>query len=310
MKPLLLVEDAGALATLQDLGRRGHASIGVGVSGAADRASHARANRLVGNLATAATVEITLGGFVARATGRMDIAVTGADVDVVVDGVRHPPDARIGIRAGQRIGVTTPRTGLRNYLAVRGGFDVEPVLGSRSTDTLAGLGPEPLGPGRVLPVGRECGPYPMIDQVPRRLAGARDTHLLCYTPGPRDDWFTESAPDVLCSSRWVVSPSSNRVGVRLLGPPLERAVHGELASEGVVTGAIQVPPSGPIVFLDDHPVTGGYPVIGVVDRDSLDRLAQARAGESVFFRPLGRTCLEPQRPSLRPSVPPSRGNAL
>ncbi|MEV7428306.1 biotin-dependent carboxyltransferase family protein [Nocardioides sp. NPDC092400] len=302
MTPRLIVENAGSLATLQDLGRRGHASIGVGISGAVDRASHNRANRLVGNLSTAATVEVTLGGLVARATGRMDIAVTGADVDVDVDGVRHPPDARIRVRTGQRITVPTPRTGLRNYLAVRGGFDAQPILGSRSTDTLARLGPDPLGPGDVLTVGRDWGPYPLIDHIPRPTSHHRDLPVLLYVPGPRDDWFTEGAHAALCRSQWVVSPSSNRVGVRLLGPPLERATQGELPSEGVVTGAIQVPPAGPIVFLDDHPVTGGYPVIGVVERDSLDRLAQARAGELVVFRPLSRSGSEFGRPVERPST--------
>jgi biotin-dependent carboxylase-like uncharacterized protein len=171
---------------------------------------------------------------------------------------------------------------LRSYLAVRGGVAVEPVLGSRSTDSLSGLGPEPLRAGTLLPVG-DTGELPPIhvDQAP---PPGRRAGVLRVLPGPRDDWFAPGALEALCGRPYVVSQDSNRVGVRLHGPELVRAREGELPSEGMVTGAVQVPPSGqPIVFLADHPPTGGYPVIAVVLTADLPVAAQLRPGDPVRF---------------------------
>jgi len=278
---LKIVSTAG-LVTVQDHGRPGYASMGVGVSGAADRRSHDSANRLVGNLGSAATLEITFGRLQAVATMPTWIAVTGAPAPVTVGGRDVPTSSRIAVRAGEAIVVGAARSGLRTYLAVRGGVAVDPVLGSRSTDTLARLGPPVVGAGAVLPIGPDFGEFPIADFIAEHPADD-EVLRLALTLGPRDDWFASAALERLVTATWTVDPSSDRVGVRLDGPVLERRIAGELASEGVAVGSVQVPPSGPIVFLDDHPVTGGYPVIGVVDRISLDQLAQARPGRRVGF---------------------------
>ncbi|MGH3386628.1 MAG: biotin-dependent carboxyltransferase family protein, partial [Nocardioidaceae bacterium] len=176
-----------------------------------------------------------------------------------------------------------PVTGLRTYLAVRGGIAVAPVLGSRSTDLLAGLGPAVLSPGTSLPVGEPAAPMPGVDVAAVADPTADDlvVHLL---PGPRRDWFDDTAWTELLGQEYAVSNDSNRVGVRLEGRPLERTRTGELPSEGMVRGALQVPQSGtPVLFLADHPVTGGYPVVGYVHDDDVDRCGQLRPGQAVCF---------------------------
>jgi biotin-dependent carboxylase-like uncharacterized protein len=176
--------------------------------------------------------------------------------------------------------------GVRTYLAVAGGLDVPPVLGSRATDTLSGLGPPPLRDGDELPVGPPQGPAaPVWFTVPPPLPSIVDGVVLRVLPGPRLDWFTDAARDTFTSATYTVSPKSNRVAARLAGPKLDRAIAGELPSEGLVLGAVQVPAGGePLVFLADHPTTGGYPVIGVVEPADLPLLAQSRPGTPVTFR--------------------------
>jgi biotin-dependent carboxylase-like uncharacterized protein len=174
--------------------------------------------------------------------------------------------------------VSLPAYGVRSYLAVAGGIAVEPVLGSRSTDTLAWVGPPRVLAGSTLPLGESSGEPRALDVPPARRADS-----LRVLPGPRADWVASLEP--LFSGDWVVLPESDRIGLRLDGPPLERVRPGELPSEGMVLGAVQVPPRGrPIVFLADHPPTGGYPVVGVVHPDDLWQCAQARPGERIRFR--------------------------
>jgi biotin-dependent carboxylase-like uncharacterized protein len=271
----------GFAATVQDLGRPGHAALGVARSGAADRASLQLANRLVGNEPGAAALEVTLGGLVLRAAGLTTVAVTGAGCPVTAGGRAAGLNSPITLRAGEELALGAASTGLRCYVAVRGGIDVPPVLGSRATDTLGKLGPPPLAAGMLLPVGSPGG-FPVVDLAPR--AALPDVPVLRVTPGPRRDWF--AAPDRLLSTVYTVSPDSDRVGIRLTGPPLERLRHDELPSEACVPGSLQVPPSGrPILFHADSPTTGGYPVIAVVEEDDLDLAAQLRPGQTVSFRP-------------------------
>jgi biotin-dependent carboxylase-like uncharacterized protein len=176
---------------------------------------------------------------------------------------------------------------LRTYLAVRGGIDAAPVFGSRSTDLLSGLGPGPVTPGTRLPVGDSALGWPAVDVAP--VPALPDDLELRVLAGPRDDWVTADALRLLATATYQVSPRSNRVGVRLDGPPLARARQDELLSEGIVRGAVQVPPGGqPVLFLADHPVTGGYPVIGVVEPADTDLLGQARPGQRVSLRWVGR----------------------
>jgi biotin-dependent carboxylase-like uncharacterized protein len=274
----------GPLATIQDRGRLGWSSIGVTRSGAADRAAHALANRLVGNDAGAATVEVTAGGLRLRADRAHLVAVTGAPVPVAVDGRPGPLSAPFTLPAGAELALSTPSAGLRSYLAVRGGVAVRPVLGSRSTDTLSGLGPPPLRPGDALPVGDLAADEPVVDVAP--VARPADRPVLGVLPGPRRDRLADDAWALLTSAEWLVGSDSDRVGLRLSGPALRRAGDGELPSEGLVPGALQVPPDGaPVLFLADHPVTGGYPVLAVVRTADLPAVAQLRPGDRLRFRP-------------------------
>jgi biotin-dependent carboxylase-like uncharacterized protein len=279
----LVVARPGPLTTVQDAGRFGYSELGVGRSGAVDRTSFLLANRLVGNLPDAAALEVTMGGLSVVSSGHAYVALTGAETGARVDGRGQGHNAAFTLRPGQTLTLGVPAGGVRTYLAVRGGIAVEPVLGSRSTDTLAGLGPEPLVAGVRLPVGNHSGSYPTTTFAPVRPVPAGDL-VVDFRWGPRDSWFTGAARATLCSAGWTVDAASNRVGVRLQGPVLERVQTHELPSEGVAVGSIQVPPGGPIVFLDDHPVTGGYPVIGVVERASLDRIAQLRPGQTIRFK--------------------------
>jgi biotin-dependent carboxylase-like uncharacterized protein len=178
------------------------------------------------------------------------------------------------------ISLAPPHSGLRSYLAVRGGIAVEPVLGSRSYDVMSAIGPLPLQPGDVLPVGEHTDEFPELDQAP---VAAIEGHVLelAVVPGPRDDWFVD--PDVLVRTNWQVTNKSDRVGSRLVGMPLEyRWPDRQLPSEGTTRGAIQVPPNGfPVILGPDHPITGGYPVIGVVTDEDIDKVAQIRPGQTV-----------------------------
>lgn len=286
MTPLrrLQVLATGPLTTVQDAGRPGLAHLGIGRSGAADGSSYRLANRLVGNREAEAALEVTLGGLTLHAEHDFLIAVTGAPCAVTVADIEFGSNIPIGIRAGQDVALASPVTGLRSYLAVRGGIRVPEVLGSRSTDVLAGIGPDPLASGDLLPIGSPYGPQPHLDLAPVAAPPADDL-VLVVRVGPRDDWFTAEGMTDLLTGRYEVTERSNRVGIRLSGPPIRRSREEELPSEGMVTGALQVSPSGqPTLLLADHPVTGGYPVIAVVDAADVDRAAQARPGQHLRFR--------------------------
>ncbi|EIE97635.1 5-oxoprolinase subunit C family protein [Saccharomonospora glauca] len=279
----LEIVESGPLATVQDLGRPGLAGIGVGASGAADRAALRLGNRLVGNPEGAAAVEVTFGGFAALARRDLTVAVTGAPCPVTVGRRGGAVGAVLRVRAGECLRLGVPERGLRSYVAVRGGIAVEPVLGSASTDVLAGVGPPPLEAGHTLPVGVPRLPLPPVDFAPVPPLPA-DELTLRVVRGPRADWFADAALSTLLGCPYEVTSRSNRIGLRLDGPELVRARHEELPSEGVVPGALQVPPSGkPTLFLADHPVTGGYPVIAVVLSADVDKAAQARPGARLRF---------------------------
>lgn len=276
----------GPLATVQDLGRPGHAAVGVGPSGACDRGALRLANRLAGNPEGAAAVEVTFGGLAARAEGALTVAVTGAPCQVTVAGRAYGTGSAVRVPDGAEVRLGPPASGVRSYLAVHGGIGVAPVLGSRSTDLLAGIGPAVLAAGAMLPVGDESADWAPVDVAPVPAPPAGEVTLRVRY-GPRDDWFTAHALATLVADPYVVTAESNRVGMRLDGPGLARRRDGELPSEGMVRGAVQVPPAGrPAVFLADHPVTGGYPVIAVVRTADLDLAGQLRPGQPVRFRAL------------------------
>ncbi|MET8430225.1 biotin-dependent carboxyltransferase family protein [Nocardia sp. NPDC004860] len=281
----LRVVRVGPLATIQDLGRPGWFDSGVGTAGAADRASLRLANRLVGNPEGAAGIEVLLGGLELLADQHVTVAVTGAPAPVTVDDRPMGAASVLEIEEGQRLRLGIADTGLRTYVAVRGGIEVAPVLGSRSRDTLSGIGPDPLHPGDLLPVGKPPRTLPIVDVAPVPALG-NELLTVRAVPGPRADWFTDAT--ALFAGEWTISPDTDRIGARLdrrSGPALRRSVPSELPTEGMALGSVQVPPSGqPVVFLADHPITGGYPVIAVVADADVDCVAQARPGQALRFR--------------------------
>ena len=313
------VERPGALTTVQDAGRAGHAHLGVPRSGALDPAAHRLANRLAGNADTAPVLETTLTGVALRFAGPAAVAVTGAVAPVTLDGLPAGRDAPLRVRPGQLLDVGRASAGVRSYIAVAGGFAVPPVLGSASADLLSGLGPARLVTGQTLAVGDLAGPAREGGQTAHRPppVGVRapfDRHPWDPMPtprptipywhadlpvrlGPRDDWLTPAGRATLTSETFTVTLASNRIGLRLEGPPVRQAVRGELPSEGLVWGAIQLLPDGNLViFLADHPTTGGYPVVAVVDPAGFSACAQAAPGSTIRFRP---------RPDPRPGPHPA-----
>jgi len=278
----LTVVRAGPLTTVQDRGRAGHAALAVPRSGALDAPAAARANRLVGNEADAAVLETTAAGCTIQLDSDGWVAVTGALAPTTVGGRTAAMESPLRVRAGERVEIGTATRGLRCYLAVDGGLAVAPVLGSRSTDVLSGLGPAPLVDGQRLPLGEPHAPAP-VDIAPVAPAPS-DEVVLHLDPGPRLPWLSAEARHLLVTGRWEVAPASNRIGLRLAGPVLERdeGHPGELASEGTVVGAVQVPANGqPLLFLADHPTTVGYPVVAVVAPADLPLCAQLRPGGRV-----------------------------
>jgi len=281
------IRRAGALTTVQDCGRPGYAHLGVPRSGALDAPAHHLANRLVGNPPAAPVLETTLTGVAVSAECDVVAAVTGALAPVRIDGLDARMGAAITLRRGQLLEVRSATSGVRSYLAFSGGLAVPRVLGSASADLLSGLGPARLADGDVLQLGPldetdsvdgcALGELPAGEGVPGPLQ-------LVIHPGPRFDWLAGRGLAALEDGQWTVSPDSNRVALRLAGQPVLRR-RGELASEGLVSGAIQALPDGHLVlFLADHPTTGGYPVIAVVDPASLPACAQARPGSKISFR--------------------------
>lgn len=297
------------------------------VSGAADRTSSHLANALVGNPANTPVLEITGGGVRMRAIGSVVVAVTGASADVTITGSRQSQDSQGGsngtftpnspggcsgrtvlnasndaadrttiamqqpvlLRDGDVLSIAPPTSGLRDYVAVRGGFGVATTLGSAATDTMSGIGPRPIAAKQRLAIrtaSTACDagvglPQPWPTDLPKP---GRPTDLYVRL-GPRDDWFTAAGLSAFLTQTWTVTAQSNRVGLRLSGAaPVERTDTRELASEATPSGAIEVPTSGqPVIFLRDQPVTGGYPVIAVLEPESLDVAGQLPPGACVRF---------------------------
>jgi KipI family sensor histidine kinase inhibitor len=303
-KPVVTPRDTGAAAIeilscglpvlFQDLGRAGQADQGISMSGAADRASFKAANRLVGNAAGTAALEITLGGLRLRMRGRGVMALTGAPAPIAVIGdngstIAAAHNSPVALNDGDIVSLGVPASGMRSYLALRGGFDVSPVLGSVATDTLAQIGPPALVAGDFVAIGQApFGALVSFGEPAFAMPIANETVVLDVVMGPRTDWFTQAAVESFLLQEWSVTPQSSRVGIRLSGEALERANHGELPSEATVRGALQVPASGqPVLFLADHPLTGGYPVIANVARHHLDLAGQIPVGARIRFNTLG-----------------------
>ncbi|GAA1752717.1 biotin-dependent carboxyltransferase family protein [Aeromicrobium alkaliterrae] len=269
-------------ALVQDRGRPGRTGLGVTPSGTFDRNAARQANLLVGNPEDAAVLEV-VGSVTLHATHAAAVAVTGAPGPIDVDGVPRDTGQVLHLAEGAGLTLGPATIGVRRVVAVAGGLTPDPVLGSRATDVLSGLGPPPAAIGTLLPVGL-TGDRTLTTRIETGVLGVGDLTVRIVL-GPRDDWFTAAAIGTLLGTGWTVSPRSDRIGVRLDGPVLERAVTGELESEPVVRGSVQVTSAGlPVVLGPDHPVTGGYPVIGVVLDADTDLLAHAAPGRVVRFR--------------------------
>ncbi len=303
---------AGVLSSVQDLGRAGYRHLGVAKAGALDTLALEVGNRLVGNGAHAAAIEVTVGPIALRFARATRIAITGAQFSAVLGGEPVHTWWSLPVRAGDELLLQGPARGMRAYVCVRGGIDVVPVLGSRSTDLAArfgGLGGRKLRDGDRLPIGQSDPVRPKAAEVDapafgvkapqwcrfaqaarepmrrgKHAAGAERGEAIRALRGPEYDSFSEAARSALWSDEWRVTPNSNRMGYRLEGTALEREHHAELLSHAVLPGTIQVPGNGqPIVLMSDAHTTGGYPRIGVVIAADLWKLAQVRLGTGVRF---------------------------
>lgn len=282
-------------ALFQDLGRFGQTGQGVSTSGALDRGAFKAANRLTGNAENEPCLELTGGGFSFRSGGSAVIAFTGAPCAISIrteNGKMLAPTfyTPIALEAGDVLTLSAPSAGARSYLSVRGGFAVEKILGSASADTLALVGPEPVRAGGTLAVktAAKLPPVSLSEPPAFIFPKSGETVTLDLILGPRPDWFTPKSIATLSDTAWEVTAQSNRVGLRLnAAPRLERAGPEELPSEGCVNGAVEIPPDGkPLLFLADHPLTGGYPVIGAVAEYYLDLAGQIPVGAKIRFRPI------------------------
>ncbi len=267
--PALRVVQVGFATTVQDHGRFGLAHLGVPTAGAVDRLAHDLMNRLVGNPPGAATIE-TMGALIVEALRPLVVARS-------TDASRHT------LTTGDRFRVDAPNGSVWAYLSVRGGIDVEPVLGSRSVDTLGHLGPAALTADAQLDVGPDPGTELSAEHAPARDPADRAVRIW---DGPQHDWFV-GGRQTLIERPWRITNELSRVGVRLETGDFRRSTRSQpqMSSIGLVEGAIQVTPAGePIVMLANHPTTGGYPVIAVVDPGDLTSLVQRRPGATVRFR--------------------------
>lgn len=288
---VLKILSTGMQTLVQDCGRCGQFAMGVGVGGALDVGAMQMANQCVGNALDDAVLEILNGGFKAQVLAPTVIAITGAISEIEVEYADTTVATlicgqAIALDSGDAIVIKRPQAGLRNYLAIRGGVWVDKILDSCSFDTLAELGPPPLRIGDNVATGAIPKQAVLAMPLPpKSLPQPNETVVLDIVLGPRADWFDGESVNTLLHQLWQVSNDINRVGLRLHGEvALKRIQHQELPSEGTVTGALQIPPSGqPVLFMNDHPLTGGYPVIATVADYHLDVVAQIPAGCWIKF---------------------------
>lgn len=291
-EPVFKITGTGLQMLMQDEGRLNQTNIGVGSAGAMDLSAMHTANRIVGNPIEVAVIEVLNGGLKAKMQGSAVIAVTGAISNIHIqfaNGQQANFDSYqpIALDAGDEFHIQSPTSGLRNYLSVRGGFHLQAVLNSYAFDSLAILGPTPLKIGDVLYQGQAQTYHISIHEVPKvQLPQVGDIVALDIVMGPRTDWFDEQSVEQFFQQTWLVTNESNRVGLRLFGEqPLLRKITHELESEGTCIGALQILPSGqPVLFMNDHPLTGGYPVIASVAKHHWDLVAQIPAGCHIQFK--------------------------
>ena len=280
---MLTILRAGISTSIQDAGRTGWRQYGIALNGALDIPAMKTANLLVGNAQDSAVLEITLGQFSAEFGRDGWIALTGAGCHASIDGKPVWTGWRTAVKAGQTLTLAKPVHGMRSYLALDGGFDIPPLLGSVSTDLKAGFGGQHgrrVEDGDQLPLGQPTDRFRKAAGVRQLLWGNR----LRALPGPEYHEFSRESQEAFWRTSWKLSPQSNRMGYRLQGRTLARDSDRELLSHGLLPGVIQVPPNGqPIVLMSDAQTTGGYPRIACVIEADLYHLAQIRLGEPIHF---------------------------
>jgi biotin-dependent carboxylase-like uncharacterized protein len=284
---VIQVQSPGLLTTVQDLGREGFGPIGVSPSGAADPISLRLGNRLVGNLEGAAGLEMTLlGGTFLFPDGAV-IALTGSDFGATLDGAPLALWTPVEAKPGQTLRAGSTRSGARCYLCVQGGIAVKPFLGSASTHLLSGLGGHQgraLRKGDVLHIGPAPATFRTKSLAPRALERLSPRKVLRVTPGPQSDWFPEPSQQLFYNSTYRVAEESNRMGLRLEGPPIAQGSSGEMLTEGVSLGAIQITAGGlPIILFVEQQTTGGYAKIANVISADLHSLGQLRPRDEIRF---------------------------
>ena len=282
----ILVKTSGPLTTVQDEGRFFYQSSGIRPSGVMDVAAYEAANALVGNENGEAVLEMTFLGATLEFQSEIWFSVTGADMQAKLDGVPVERYRAVKAEAGQTLAFGMAANGCRGYLAVRGGFDVPLVMGSRSTDMSAKLGGfegRALKAGDVLPTtsGGDWTPTDLQYEIPVYESAV----TVRVVPGPQEEYFTAAGLETFFSAGYEISPNSDRMGLRLEGPEIESRSGTDIVSDGIVFGSIQVPSGGkPIILMADHQTAGGYAKIGTVLSLDLPKLAQARPGDTVRFQ--------------------------
>ena len=297
---LIQVQEPGLFTTVQDLGREGFGPMGVSASGAADAISLRLGNRLVGNAGGAAGLEMTLvGGTFAFPEGAV-LAMTGSDFGATLHGEPIELWRAFEARPGQVLRLGPTHSGARCYLCVQGGIAVELFLASASTHILSGLGGHEgraLRKGDVLKIGAASGATRIGRLSAPALNELRPRKVLRVTPGPQNEWFPESSRRLFYSSNYRVAEESNRMGIRLEGAVIPAPSGGEMISEGVALGAIQLPEGGrPIILFVEQQTTGGYPKIANVISADFHSLGQLRPRDEIRFE---RVAWETARDLLR-----------
>lgn len=287
------IEMPGILTTVQDQGRVGYMEYGVRTGGVMDKQSSRMANALAGNKETAAVLEMTLMGITAVLEGEGTIALTGADMGAAIDGVPVERYHAVSIKGKSRLTMGMAKNGCRGYLAVSGGIDVPPVMGSRSTDvkcSLGGLEGRPLKTGDALGSGTDAADAAELETVQKeiralpRMVKFDASPVVRVVEGPQADWFSEEVKGKFYASEYKVSGESDRMGMRLEGEAVE-SLHGvDIVSDGIAFGSIQIPKNGkPIIMMADHQTIGGYAKLGTVCSFDLPKLAQLKPGDKVHF---------------------------
>jgi len=283
----ILVLAPGLLTTVQDPGREGFGPLGVSPSGAADGVSLRIGNRLVGNAEGVAALEMTLLGGTFQFPQGAIAALTGSDFGAMLDGVPIAPWNSFEAKPGQTLRLGPTGSGARCYLCVRGGVDVKPFLGSASTHLLSGLGGydgRALRKGDVLNIGASSGSLRKRAVPQKTLARLAPRRVLRVTAGPQGDWFPEASQRIFYESTYRVAEESNRMGLRLEGAAIPEGAHGEMISEGVSLGAIQIAAGGlPIILFVEQQTTGGYAKIANVISADLHSLGQLRPRDEIRF---------------------------